>query len=167
MWTFGADGTAVVDVGYHFGGVVDLMCVSFDYPESNVVSKEWVGNGPYRVWQNRLQGPQYGYWSNSYNDPVPGESWDYPEFKGYFAGVDWMRLHTTEGNITIGNAPHYYIRSMNRATAATICSMNFPVPASPSLALSLPSATKSTARTSMVRRLNRSGSAATERYSSP
>ena len=73
------------------------------------MSKSWVGNGPYRVWQNRLQGPQYGYWSNSYNDPIPGESWDYPEFKGYFAGVDWMRLHTTEGDITIGNDPHYYI----------------------------------------------------------
>lgn len=109
VWTFSADGTAIINVGYHFGGVVDLMGVSFDYPETNVVSKSWVGNGPYRVWQNRLQGPQYGYWSNSYNDPIPGESWDYPEFKGYFAGVDWMRLHTTEGDITIGNDPHYYI----------------------------------------------------------
>jgi hypothetical protein len=58
-----------------------------------------VGRGPYRVWQNRLDGPQYGYWQTDYNDPVPGESWLYPEFKGYFAGVQWMQLKTSEGTI--------------------------------------------------------------------
>ena len=48
-----------------------------------------------------MQGPQSGYWNNKYNDPIPGESWDYPEFKGYFAGVDWMQLQTTEGKICL------------------------------------------------------------------
>ena len=100
-WTFNNDGSVKVDVAYHFGGVVDLMGICFDYPEEKVLSKSWVGNGPYRVWQNRMQGPQYGYWNNKYNDPIPGESWDYPEFKGYFAGVDWMQLQTTEGKICL------------------------------------------------------------------
>ena len=45
-----------------------MMGMAFDYPESKVRSKAWVGNGPYRVWQNREQGPQYGYWQNDYND---------------------------------------------------------------------------------------------------
>ena len=77
------------------------MGIAFDYPESKVKSKAWVGQGPYRVWQNRLDGPQYGYWQNAYNDPIPGESWEYPEFKGYFAQVDWMQLTTEEGKIGI------------------------------------------------------------------
>lgn len=103
VWKFGNDGTVNVAVSYHFGGVVDLMGISFDYPESKVQSKSWVGKGPYRVWQNRTQGPQYGYWENEYNDPIPGESWDYPEFKGYFDEVAWMQLRTTEGRITLSS----------------------------------------------------------------
>lgn len=102
-WTFMDDGYVKVRVKYRFSKVVDIMGVMFDYPESHVLSKSWMGNGPYRVWQNRLAGPQYGYWHNEYNDPVPGETFEYPEFKGYFANVDWMRLETTEGDVGIVN----------------------------------------------------------------
>ena len=96
-WRFLADGGVYMNVDYDFNGVVDLMGICFDYPESMVKSKQWVGKGPYRVWQNRQEGPQYGYWQNDYNDPIPGESWEYPEFKGYFSNVAWMKLNTTEG----------------------------------------------------------------------
>lgn len=98
-WQFLSDGSVAVTCHYNFGGVVDMMGMAFDYPESKVRSKAWVGNGPYRVWQNREQGPQYGYWQNDYNDPIPAESWDYPEFKGYFANVKWMQFKTDEGKI--------------------------------------------------------------------
>ena len=100
-WRFLADGGVYMNVDYYFNGVVDLLGIAFDYPEQMVESKTWVGKGPYRVWQNRMEGPQYGLWSNDYNDPIPGESWEYPEFKGYFANVSWMQLQTTEGNIGI------------------------------------------------------------------
>src|SRR5574344_1459318 len=103
MYTFDGHSGVNICAAYNFGGVVDLMGIALDYPEKLVKSKSWVGNGPYRVWQNRLHGPQYGFWKNSYNDPIPGESWDYPEFKGYFAHVDWMQLVTDEGEIGISN----------------------------------------------------------------
>ena len=77
------------------------MGVKFDMPETDVESKQWLGHGPYRVWKNRVHGPQLGVWSNDYNDPVPGESFIYPEFKGYFAGVQWMKLKTKNGTITL------------------------------------------------------------------
>ncbi len=109
-WTIAPDGSAILDFEYNFSGVVDLMGVKFDYPEQKVESKRWVGNGPYRVWQNRLHGPQYGVWENDYNDPVPAESFDYPEFKGYFAQVAWMSLGTAEGTIRLLNeTPGSYI----------------------------------------------------------
>ncbi len=96
-WIFHHDGSVGMSVDYYFNGVVDLLGICFDYPEAKVKSKQWVGRGPYRVWQNRLQGPQYGFWQTKYNDPIPGESFEYPEFKGYFADIDWMQIETTEG----------------------------------------------------------------------
>ena len=92
-WRFLADGGVYMNVNYYFNGVVDLMGICFDYPETMMKSKQWVGKGPYRVWQNRQEGPQYGLWQNDYNDPIPGESWEYPEFKGYFSNVNWMKLN--------------------------------------------------------------------------
>ena len=100
-WFFLAQGQVRMEADYTFNGVVDLLGITFDYPESKVKSKQWVGRGPYRVWQNRLQGPQYGFWQTDYNDPIPGETWEYPEFKGYFADVAWMQFFTTEGSFGI------------------------------------------------------------------
>lgn len=109
-WTIAPDGTAALDFTYNFSGVIDLMGVKFDFPEEKVLSKRWVGDGPYRVWQNRLHGPQYGVWENDYNDPIPAESFTYPEFKGYFANVDWMDIRTEDGTIGIVNeTPGSYV----------------------------------------------------------
>ena len=107
-WGFTSDGDVILQADYTFNGVVDLLGIAFDYPEQLVRSKRWVGRGPYRVWQNRQEGLQYGYWQNDYNDPIPAESWEYPEFKGYFADVDWMQLSTAEGSIGI-IAPSDYV----------------------------------------------------------
>ena len=100
-WRFLADGGLYMNAEYNFYGVVDLMGLCFDYPEQLMKSKQWVGKGPYRVWQNRQEGPQLGYWQNDYNDPIPGESFEYPEFKGYFANVAWMKFNTAEGQFGI------------------------------------------------------------------
>lgn len=93
------DGGMYMNADYLFNGVVDLLGISFDYPEQLVKSKQWVGMGPYRVWKNRQEGPQFGYWQNDFNDPIPGESFEYPEFKGYFSQISWMELTTTEGKL--------------------------------------------------------------------
>lgn len=109
-WTLGGDGMITLDYQFNFHAVVDLMGIKFDYPEEKVISKSWLGEGPYRVWQNRLQGTAFGTWENKYNDPVPGESFTYPEFKGYFAGTKWMSLKTTEGEILMFNeTPDTYL----------------------------------------------------------
>ena len=109
-WTIHNDGTLALDYRYNFNAVVDLMGVQFDYPEEKMQSKRWLGKGPYRVWQNRLQGPVYDWWQTAYNDPVPAESYSYPEFKGYFAGVEAMHFTTTEGEITLYNeTPGSYV----------------------------------------------------------
>ena len=110
QWTIASDGTLTLDYSYNFSAVVDLLGIKFDYPEEKMQSKRWLGDGPYRVWQNRTQGPVYDLWENDYNDPIPGESFTYPEFKGYFANVSWMNLKTEEGEISITNeTPNSYV----------------------------------------------------------
>ena len=63
----------------------------------------WLGWGPYRVWQNRLQGTRLDVWRNAYNDTTPTESWVFPEFKGYFRDWQWAAFSTAEGTLTIEN----------------------------------------------------------------
>lgn len=110
QWTINPNGEAVLDYTYNFSGVVDLMGICFDYPEDQVISKRWLGAGPYRVWQNRIHGTQYDVWENDYNDPIPGETFTYPEFKGYFGSVSWMNIRTKEGTISLTNeTPDAYI----------------------------------------------------------
>ena len=110
QWTIHPDGMATLDYTYNFSGVVDLMGICFDYPEEQVLSKRWLGAGPYRVWQNRIHGTQYDIWENDYNDPIPGETFTYPEFKGYFGCVSWMSIRTKEGTISLTNeTPDSYI----------------------------------------------------------
>lgn len=110
QWTINPSGIVTLDYTYSFSGVVDLMGIRFDYPEEQVISKRWLGAGPYRVWQNRIHGTQYDIWENDYNDPIPGETFTYPEFKGYFGDVSWMNIRTKEGTISLTNeTPDAYI----------------------------------------------------------
>ena len=110
QWTINPSGVMALDYTYNFSGVVDLMGICFDYPEEQVISKRWLGAGPYRVWQNRIHGTQYDIWENDYNDPIPGETFTYPEFKGYFGNVSWMNIRTKEGTISLTNeTPDAYI----------------------------------------------------------
>lgn len=109
-WVIKNDGNIRLDYAYEYNGVVELMGIWFDYPEEQVVSKRWLGEGPYRVWQNRLRGTNFGIWQNDYNDPIPGESFTYPEFKGYFANWRWADINTTQGSISLVNdCPENYL----------------------------------------------------------
>jgi len=103
-WRITPDGPARLDYTYSFDGAVDMLGVQFDYPETNAKAITWEGWGPYRSWQNRIEGTTLGVWHNNYNDTIPGETWIYPEFKGYFRGWRWATLDTSEGKITVTNA---------------------------------------------------------------
>lgn len=100
-WIVCNDGTLQFDLTYNYGGVIDMAGITFDFPSSMMRSKRWLGEGPYRVWQNRTKGTTMGVWQNDYNDPVPGVSFDYPEFKGYFANVKWIEFTTDEGRFAL------------------------------------------------------------------
>ncbi|OVE75704.1 hypothetical protein BVX97_03710 [bacterium E08(2017)] len=94
----------LVELAYSFAPITKALthcAVGFDLPDEAVKSKRWLGGGPFRVWGNRLVGPQYGLWENDYNDSVTGHTWEYPEFKGVFENVDWMRLDLSSGSVLL------------------------------------------------------------------
>jgi hypothetical protein len=100
-WTMRSDGWLQCDYEYSQTGPSDFSGVLFDYPESAVKHKRWLGDGPFHVWKNRLRGVSLGVWDNDYNNTITGyRDWIYPEFKGFFANVRWLELDTTEGRIT-------------------------------------------------------------------
>ena len=78
--------------------------LTFDYPEEKVKRVKWLGNGPYRVWKNRLKGVTFNIWEKKYNNTVTGESWEYPEFKGFHSNLYVADLQTEEGQIQIVGA---------------------------------------------------------------
>jgi hypothetical protein len=102
-WRVSPGGAVRLDYSYTFDGDVDLLGVQFDAPEREVRAVRWLGRGPYRVWQNRTRGTRLDVWERGYNDTTPGESWDYPEFKGYFDGWRWAAFETAAGSVTLFN----------------------------------------------------------------
>src|SRR4030095_13027202 len=95
---------AQLEYGSRFDGVVDMLGVEFKPTERPIDRIRWLGRGPYRVWQNRMQGTRLDVWENAYNDSTPGESWVYPEFKGYFSDWRWATLESKVGSLTIATA---------------------------------------------------------------
>jgi len=102
-WRLDASGTIRLDYEYAHEGVVDLMGIGFRLPENRVKGVRWLGKGPYRSWQNRTHGTHLNVWGNAYNDTIPGVSFVYPEFKGFFQAWRWAVLETVDGSITLGS----------------------------------------------------------------
>ncbi|MFA9392241.1 MAG: glycoside hydrolase family 2 TIM barrel-domain containing protein [Prolixibacteraceae bacterium] len=102
-WTFEPGKLARLDYQYGQKGEVDFMGITFNYPEEKVKGMKWLGDGPYRVWKNRLKGGTFGVWEKAYNNSITGETWDYPEFKGYHADLYWVQVQTQEGDFVIHN----------------------------------------------------------------
>ncbi|WP_242696427.1 glycoside hydrolase family 2 protein [Longitalea luteola] len=79
-----------------------LIGVNFSFPENTVKSIQWMGKGPYRVWKNRMKGGTLNVWNKEYNNTSTGEGkLIYPEFKGYYSNLYWMKLNTTGQPLTV------------------------------------------------------------------
>lgn len=100
-WRVSSMGGVRLDYEYAFDGIVDMIGIQFDVPEKEMKKIRWLGQGPYRVWQNRMKGTRLDVWQNNYDDTTPGESWVYPEFKGYFRDWKWASFDTAKGRIII------------------------------------------------------------------
>ena len=105
VWRISPGGRVKLDYSYAHDGPVDLLGISFDFPEAEMKAITWLGCGPYRVWQNRLQGTRLDVWHNSYNNTIPSVVYSFdPEFKGYFRDWRWATFATAAGRFTASAA---------------------------------------------------------------
>jgi len=102
-WTVYPTGWVSLDYEYELNGQFDVFGIGFDYPESKMKSMRFLGQGPFHVWKNRLKGGTFGIWTNKYKNDIPGVTWDFPEFKGYYRDWRWVVFSTEQGDITIVN----------------------------------------------------------------
>ncbi len=47
--------------------------------------------------------PGFGLHAAQYSRAVPGESYTYPQFQGFFGEWRWLEIQTADGNVRIGN----------------------------------------------------------------
>ena len=95
-WIFTPGQAVKLEYQYSQRGEADFIGITFNYPEEKITGMKWLGRGPFRVWKNRLKGMQFGVWQKDYNNTITGESWLYPEFKGYHAQLYWVELQNKE-----------------------------------------------------------------------
>jgi hypothetical protein len=103
-WTILSGGWLKLDYEYAPTGDLDYAGITFSYPEELVTGATLMANGPYHVWKNRLKGTQFGIYDKKYNNTITGESWDYPEFKGYYSNFYGVQIRTKELPITVLSA---------------------------------------------------------------
>jgi len=120
-WTLIGDGWVRLDYGFTLNGSCDFAGITFKYPEDMVTGAKLLADGPYRVWKNRLKGTNLGLYEKRYNNTVTGQSWDYPEFKGYYSGFYAAQIKTTEQPITIISATdNLFLHLLTPATATNL-----------------------------------------------
>ena len=114
LWTLRPDGWLKLDYQYWLTGNQSYMGVTFNYPSNQITAMNWLGQGPYRVWKNRLAGQEIFAHTKTYNFPWTGQTtnyginfgkptsqWTYPEFEGYHGQFYWATLLTSELPITL------------------------------------------------------------------
>lgn len=102
QWTIYASGLLKMEVHYFPAAYfTDMVGVNFSFPETTVKGVQYMGNGPYRVWKNRLKGNLLGTWNKPYNNTETGEAWQYPEFKGYYSNMYWCKFISSGQPFTV------------------------------------------------------------------
>jgi Glycosyl hydrolases family 2, TIM barrel domain/Glycosyl hydrolases family 2, sugar binding domain/Glycosyl hydrolases family 2 len=103
-----SNGWLSINYVYAVSGAQEYFGIGFDYPEADVKAMRFLGEGPSPVYKDRLAGGTLDVWNRPYNNTIvgdpedlkPGEHFDYPIFKGFYLGVRWLQLNTSEGPIT-------------------------------------------------------------------
>ena len=102
-WRLYPTGWVCLEYQYQLTGSFGAFGVDFDCPEYKINRMQWLGRGPYRVWKNRMKGGTLDVWSSEYKNHVPGLTWDFPEFKGYYRDWRWVVFETEVADITMIN----------------------------------------------------------------
>lgn len=100
-WTMMPSGVLQLKYQFRPDNGEEMLGVTFDYPEAIVTGIQLVSSGPYHVYKNRIKGTTFNTWAKPYNNTATGETWEYPEFKGYYSNFYACRLQTKEAPFSV------------------------------------------------------------------
>jgi len=100
-WTMLPWGIVSLQYQYRPENNEEMLGINFSYPEENVQGIQLIADGPYHVYKNRMKGTNFNSWTKIYNNTVTGETWNYPEFKGYYSNFYAGKLLTKEGSFSM------------------------------------------------------------------
>lgn len=131
-WTFSAGMPVKLEYSYTQTAPANYYGITFQLDESAVKSIRYLGDGPYRVWRNRRQGVALDVWDKKYNNSITGETFTYPEFKGYHANLYWATIRGAASSFTVYTETEgLFLQLLQPATQHTkpISHVNPPFPA--------------------------------------
>ena len=119
-WVVQACGLLDLTVKGHY-----MQGISFDYPEDKIRSVKRLGDGPFRVWRNRMKGTTLAVWEDDYNNTItadPASLYDYPEFKGFFSSLYWAKLlNNDQSSVTVYcHTPYTFLRLFTPETPEAV-----------------------------------------------
>jgi hypothetical protein len=100
-WIFTAGMPVKLEYRYTQTAAASFYGISFNIDESKITGIKWLGDGPYRVWKNRRKAVTLNVWEKKYNNTITGETFVYPEFKGYYSNMYWATIRAKESSFTV------------------------------------------------------------------
>jgi len=100
-WTVHPDGLLDLEYAYQIKSPAVFHGITFDLPEKDILGFSWTGQGPERVWANRMRGTRFGSFERAFRKLRPGVDYGYPHAAGCYADVRLADIHTQQGNIQI------------------------------------------------------------------
>lgn len=101
-WTLKPNGEIALDYAYtltegryHYSGI------GIEVAAKDVNRKRWLGEGPWRIWNNRTQGGILDVYAVDKKINIPGQVYNGPEFEGCFAPWNWAVFYL-KNNLNVG-----------------------------------------------------------------
>ena len=101
VWKITPDGGLSLAYRYQIDQPVNFHGITFDLPESGIRKFAWTGQGPERVWANRMRGIRFGSFTREFRKLQPGHDFDYPHTAGFYAGIREASIGTKTGTIHV------------------------------------------------------------------
>jgi hypothetical protein len=100
-WTVSPDGELGLAYRYQIEKPVNFHGLTFDLPESGIRNFAWTGQGPERVWANRLRGNRFGSFQRDFRKLKPGTDFDQPHTAGFYANVREASIKAKSGVVRV------------------------------------------------------------------
>ncbi|MBT9190077.1 glycoside hydrolase family 2 protein [Zobellia russellii] len=101
-WTIMPSGEIKLDFEYSPEyGLYEYAGIGMEVNAKTVKSKRWLGEGPARIWKNRIEGGIYDVHARDKVINIPGEVYNQPEFEGCFAPWKWAIFYMSD-SVSVG-----------------------------------------------------------------